>query len=166
MANLILQNEGADLLFAPAAATGEDVVFEVDALGAGAGHQSARHDFGVAARARLYTWRAFCQFATAPVVGELVRIYLKTSDTIDHPDNDDGTGDTAVSAENKLRNLRYIGSIVVDEAVINIEMVASGEVRISQRYLNVVFWNAAADAFTTDVAESGFILTEVPDEIQ
>ena len=166
MGRLVQQNEGTDIVFAPAAATDSDVTFDVDDIASGAGQQSAQHDFGVDPRARRFTWRAFVQFATAPVVGELVRIYLKTQDTVGHPDNDDGTGDAAVSAEDKLRNLRYIGSIVVDQAAINIEMVASGDVEISQRYVQVVFWNATADAFTADNNENGFSLTPVPDEIQ
>ncbi len=171
MSNLIYVNPEATLWFVPAAASqAEDAIFEVDGLGAGAGVQSAQIDLAVTAHSRLYEWRAFVQFATAPVLGETVDIYLKTagssaSATV-HPDNDDGTGAAAVSAIDKLKNLQYLKSIVVDEAVQDIEMVASGEVRISARAIQVVFWNAAADALTTDDNENGFMLTPVPDEIQ
>ena len=159
------------LFFVPAAAAqAEDAIFEVDGLGSAAGHQSAQFDLGTTARSQLYEWRAFVQFATAPVVGETVRIYLKTAGTsasaTAHPDNDDGTGDLAVSAEDKLKNLHLIGNIIVDEAAANIEMVSSGTVEIRSRAINVVFWNATADALTTDVDENGFILTPVPDELQ
>lgn len=171
MPNLINVNPETTLWFVPAAATqAEDAIFEVDGLASGAGQQSAQHDFGVAARSALFEWRAFVQFATAPVLGETVDIYLKTAGSsasaTAHPDNDDGTGDAAVSAEDKLRNLHFIGSIVVDEAVANIEMVASGIVEIRARAVQVVFWNATADALTTDVNENGFMLTPVPDEVQ
>ena len=104
------------------------------------------------------------------VWGETVDIYLKTmgssASATAHPDNDDGTAEGAVSALNKLKNLHYLGSIVVDEAVADIEMVASGEVFITARGFNVVFWNASADALTNDVDENGFMLTPVPMEIQ
>ncbi len=165
MANLVYQNEEAEILFLPASQA-ETVIFEIDALGSGAGHQSAQHDFGVAARARRFTWRAFLQLQTGLVVNEVVRIYIKTESTAGHPDNDDGTGDLAVSAEDKLKNLHMIGLIRVDEAVADREMVASGEIEISATKINVVFWNATSAALTTDETESGFILTPVPDEIQ
>ncbi len=171
MPNLININPEATIWFVPAAATqAEDAIFEVDGLGAGAGQQSAQHALGVAAHSRLYEWRAFVQFATAPVFGESINIYLKTagssaSATI-HPDNDDGTGDLAVSAIQKLDNLQYLGSIIVDQETLGIEMVASGFIEISARAVQVVFWNASVDALTTDVNENGFMLTPVPDEIQ
>ena len=169
--NLIRVNPDTTIWFVPDAATqAQDAIFEVDGLGAGAGHQSAQHDFGVAAHSALYEWKAFVQFATAPVLKEVVDIYLKTAGTdvsaTAHPDNDDGTGDLAVSAEDKLKNLHYIGSIVVDQATLGIEMVASGIVEIRARAIQVVFWNATADALTTDENENGFFLTPVPDEVQ
>lgn len=169
MANLVQVNQGTALWFVPAGATqAEDAIFEIDGLATGAGRQSAQIDFGIAAREYIFAWRAFVQFATAPVVGEVVRIYLKTSndDTIDHPDNDDGTGDAAVSAEDKLKNLTQIGTIIVDEAVQDIEMVASGVVDIRAEVVQVVFWNATADALTTDENENGFLLTPIAEEIQ
>jgi hypothetical protein len=171
MANLIYKNSEATLWFVPATATqAEDAAFEVHSLAAAAGRQSAQYDFGVAAVAGLYEWRAFVQFATAPIVGEVVNIYLKTAGSsasaTAHPDNDDGTGESAVSALDKTRNLLFLGVIVVDEAVADIEMVASGYVYIAARAVQVVFWNATADALTADVNESGFMLTPIPDEVQ
>ena len=102
MSNLIYVNPEATLWFVPAAAAqAEDEAFEVHNLASGAGRQSDYLDLGVAARARRYEWRAFVQFATTPVVGEIVRIYLKTlgssASATAHPDNDDGTGEGAVS---------------------------------------------------------------------
>lgn len=171
MPNLIYRNRENTKWFVPAtAAQAEDAAFEVDGLASGAGHQSAQLDLGESAVSRIYEWRAFVQFATAPVVGEVVRIYLKTagddSAATTHPDNDDGTSDGAVSAEDKLKNLHRIGSIIVDEASANIEMVASGTIEISARAVQVVFWNATADALTSDVDENGFMLSPVPDEVQ
>ena len=48
----------------------------------------------------------------------------------------------------------------------DIEMVASGTVSITARAFNVVAWNSAADALTTDVDENGFWLSPVPNEVQ
>jgi len=171
MANLIYRNRETTLWFVPAAAAqAEDEAFEVHNLASGAGRQSDYLDLGEGAVAGLYEWRAFVQFATTPVVGETVNIYLKTmgssSAATTHPDNDDGTAEGAVSAEDKLKNLHYLGSIVVDEATADVEMVASGEVFITARAVSVVFWNDTADALTNDVDENGFMLSPVPMEIQ
>jgi hypothetical protein len=171
MANLIYRNRETTLWFVPAAAAqAEDYAFEVHNLASGAGRQSAQCDLGEGAVSALYEWRAFVQFATTPVLGETVDIYLKTAGSsaaaTTHPDNDDGTGEGAVSAADKLKNLQWIGSIVVDEATADVEMVASGEVFIIARAFNVVFWNASADDLTNDVDENGFMLSPVPMEIQ
>lgn len=171
MANLIYRNRETTLFFVPAAAAqAETQIFELDSLGAGAGVQSAIHDLGEGAISRIYEWRAFVQFATTPVLNEAVDFYIKTAGnsagSTGHPDNDDGTTSSALSAEDKLKNLHYIGSIVVDEAVINIEMVASGTIHIDARAFQVVAFNNTADALTTDVDENGFWLSPAPNEIQ
>ena len=171
MANLIYRNRETTQWFIPAAAAqAEDAAFEVHNLASGAGRQSAQIDLGESAVSRLYEWRAFVQLADTPNLGETVRIYLKTAGSsasaTAHPDNDDGTSEGAVSAEDKLKNLHFIGSIIVDETVADIEMVASGLVEIGARAIQVVFWNAAADGLTNDVDENGFMLSPVPDEIQ
>lgn len=171
MPNLIYRNREATLWFVPAAAAqAEDAAFEVHNLAAGAGRQSAQYDLGEGAVAAQYEWRAFVQFATAPVVGETVDIYLKRAGSdaaaTTHPDNDDGVAEGAVSAEDKLSNLQWIGCIRVDEAVADVEMVASGEVFIIARAVQVVFWNSTADGLTNDVDENGFMLSPVPMEIQ
>jgi hypothetical protein len=171
VANLIYKNSETTLWFVPAtAAQAEDAAFEVHNLAAAAGRQSAQYDFGVGAVAGLYEWRAFVQFGAVPVLKEVVNIYLKTAGSsasaTAHPDNDDGTGEAAVSAINKVDNLLYLGSIIVDEAAQDIEMVASGYVYIAARAVQVVFWNATADILTNDVDENGFMLTPIPDEVQ
>lgn len=140
--------------------SGGTVVFTPTSLATVSGRQSAQHDFGTAARAYQFNWRAYVQFATTPVLGEVINVYLKTSDGT-HPDNDDGTSDAAVSAEDKLSNLDYIGSITVDEAAGDIEMVASGTVNITHRYVQVVFWNATIDSLTATASEHGFILEPI-----
>jgi len=139
-------------------------------VGAGAGRQGALHDFGVAPRARKFIWVGFVKFATPPVVGETVDIYIKRAwsetATPTHADNDDGTGDAALSAEDKLRTLQYIGSIEVDEASTTPEFNATGTVEINSRHGAPVFFNDTADALSSTAADHGFELKAVPDEIQ
>jgi len=164
MPNLVYQVTETTITFRD---TGGSATFTCTSVAAGAGRQSARYDLGTADRARRYAWRAFVKFATTPVVGEVVRVYLKTSDGT-NPDNDDGTTDAAVSAEDKLRNLELIGNIVVDEASTTPTFVASSNeaLELNHRYVSVVFWNDTADALSGTAADHGFDLIPVPDEIQ
>ena len=165
MTNLIYQNDESAITWL---AFGGSAVLTLTSLGAGAGRQGALYDFGVAARPADFYWRAWVVFATTPVVGEVIRLYWKTSDGI-NPDNDDGTGDAAVSAEDKLRNLKYIDELTVDEASSTPTFVASGYLpkRIAAaRYGAPVFWNATADALSATAGDHGFSITPVPDEMQ
>jgi len=148
-------------------ASGGDVTHTLTSLAAGAGRQSAQLDRGAETTGHpfLFRWRFWCQFATAPVVDESIDIYIKTSDGT-HLDNDDGTGDIALSAENKLKNLHYIGSMIVDEASATPEFSASGTFECYERYLNVVVWNDTADALSATAAEHGFYIEEVPHQGQ
>ena len=170
-ASLIYRNRETTLFVVPAAAAqAETKAFELLNVGAGAGVQSAIHDLGEGAISQNYDWRAFVQFATTPVLGETVDFYLKTAGSslasTTHPDNDDGTTAAAVSAIDKLNNLHYLGSIIVDEAVADIEMVASGRILLPWRAFQVVGWNATADALTNDVDENGLFMSPVPLENQ
>lgn len=171
MANLIYQNPETTIWFVPAtAAQAEDAAFECHNLATLAGRQSAQYDRGVGATAAWFECVAFVQFATTPVLKETIDVYLKYAGTsasaTAHPANDDGTTEGAVSAVNKVDNLHYIGSIIVDEAVADVEMVMRKMVFVPARALQVVFWNASADALTNDVDENGFFMTPIPDEIQ
>ena len=141
--------------------TGGDELLTLTSVAAGAGRQGALHDFGTAARSPEFAWRAWVKFATTPVVGERVMIYWKTSDGT-RPDNDDGTGDIALSAEDKLKNLTFLGSIVVDEASTTPLFVASGDVYLPHRHGSPVFFNDTADALSSTATDHGFSLTPVP----
>lgn len=142
-----------------------DFAMTLNNLAAGAGRQGAVKSLGTTAKAGTYEWRAYIEFATAPVVDEVLRIFLKTSDGT-YPDNDDGTGDIAVSSEDKLRNLIFLGAVVVDEAATGVKMVANGIIDIYAKDVMPIFWNDTADNLVATNDLSGFILTPVPSEIQ
>ena len=83
--------------------------------------------------------------------------------------NDDGDGsDIAVSAEDKLKNLWYLGSIIVDEAAADVKMQASGMIEIGAEKVAPVFWNATADNLDDDASTTDlkFSLIPIPFEIQ
>lgn len=145
-------------------ASGGTEAFTPTSLATTAGRQGALHDFGTSARSRLFAWRAWLKPGGTRVVSESVRVYLKTSDG-SHPDNDDGTGDIALSSSDKLRNLRQLGAIVIDENAA-VEMVASGFIEVAARYAGPVWYNASANTLSATAADFGFSLTPVPDEVQ
>lgn len=145
-------------------ASGGTEAFTPTSLATQAGRQGAHHDFGTSARSRLFAWRAWIKPGGTRVVGESVRVYFKTSDGTHH-DNDDGTGDIALSAADKLRNLRQLGAIVIDENAA-VEMVASGFIELPARYGAPLFFNASANTLSSTAADFGFSLTPVPDEVQ
>ncbi len=163
MANKILKVDETTITWRNTSGT---ELFTPTSLASGAGRQGALHDFGVGstARSRRYMWRAFLIPGATRVVGEVINVYWKTSDGT-HPDNDDGTGDIAVSADDKLRNLKQIGQIVIDENAA-VEMVDHGEFEFSERHAAPVFWNATANSLSTTAGDFGFDLTPVPSEAQ
>ena len=161
MPNLIYLNEEAAVTWRN---TGGTELFTPTSLATAAGRQGALHDFGVAARSDQFAWRAFVKPGATRVVGETVDVYLKTSDGT-HPDNDDGTGDIAVSAEDKLKNLHFIGSIIIDENAA-VDMVASGILLLGARWGAPVFWNASANSLSTTAADFGFDMVPIPLEVQ
>ncbi len=169
MANLIQQNQGTVINWAD---SGGDLAITLKGLASGTGRQGAEKDFGVAAVETRFMWLAQVQFdtATAPVVGETIDIYLKTSPDGVNYDNDDGDGtDIAVSAEDKLKNLWFLGSIVVDEAAADVKMQASGgPIEIGAEKVQPVFWNASADNLDDDASTTDlkFTLVPVPMEVQ
>lgn len=144
-------------------ASGGDAAFTLTSLGTGAGRQSAEFYRGAetSGHPSRFRWRAWCKFATTPVVGQQIKIYLKTSDGT-HDDNDDGASDAAVSAEDKLKNLKYLGSIIVDEASSTPEFSASGLCSLDWPYVQAVWWNATDDALSSTAADHGMYLEEVP----
>ena len=152
--------------------TGGSAVLTLTSLGIGAGRQGARFDLGAitTARAHLFDWWFFMQFNTAPVVNEVIEIYWKGYHQAGvHAMNDDGDADAAVSAEDKLKNLWPLGSLVVDEASVTPEFATSNPgppIWIPHRYGMPVIWNATANVFSSTAAEHGFILTPVIPQAQ
>ncbi len=145
--------------------TAGDLVMTLNNLAAGAGRVGAQKDFGAGSTADEFTWRFTGQFETQPVVGETIDIYLSTSDGTEE-DGQVGVADAALSAEDKLKNLVFLGSLVVDVATVDIDFTVSGVCRIPTRYVCPVIFNNTADNLqaTNDTGE--FTLTAIPPESQ
>lgn len=145
--------------------TGTTYTLALNNLAAGAGRQGDTVDLGAASRSGWYDVTGRFAFATTPVVGEAVYVYIKQSDGT-RIANDDGTTDGAVSAEDKLRNLRLACVAVVDEAALVVDMVCSARIYISQRHIQPVVWNGTADNLVATDDLSDVIIVPVPPEIQ
>jgi hypothetical protein len=145
-------------------AAGGTAAFTPTSLAGTSGRQGAHHDLGTSSIARRFAWRAWIVPGATRTVGNTIEVYLKTSDGTHH-DNDDGTGDLALSSVNKLNNLLHIGTIVIDEDAA-VEMTKSGEVFLAHRYVAPVFYNTSANALSATAGHFGFSLTPVSDEIQ
>ena len=164
MPNKVYKAIETAVVFADSAQTPNETL-TLSALAAGAGRISARHDFGTSSNSRLFEWRATFQMATAGVVGEEIEVWLATSDGT-NGDGEEGASDAALSSTNKLKNMHYLGSVVVDTTSTNTDITASGIISVNARYASVVVYNNTADALRTDTSVHSVKLTPVPDEIQ
>jgi len=162
MANLIYRALETALTFKD---SGGDAVITLANLGFGAGRVSARYDRGSGSKARLFHWRAVVQFESAPIVGELVEIYLFESDGT-YMDGTLGTSDAALGSD-KRRNGKLIGVVVADTTSTATDIVASGMCMVNDRYISVGVWNGSAGDNLKNTANANVvILTPAPDEVQ
>jgi hypothetical protein len=162
MANAIYRGVGTTLSFRD---SGGDAVLTLQNLAFGAGRVSARYDRGAGSLPRVYEWRGVMQFETAPVVGELVEIYLFESDGT-YMDGTLGTSDAALGSD-KRKNGKLIGVVVVDTTSVTTDIVASGLCLINARYFSVGVWNGSAGDNLENTANASRVnLTPYFDEVQ
>ena len=125
-------------------------------------------DLGAAPRSEWYEWKLVIDgFDTAPVVGEKVDVYLSYSDQAGAGREDGDVGVTSgTGATNDLPNLDYLGSAFVQTTTAGDELIVSGKVRITSRYVIPVVHNDTADALLSTADAHHFELVPVPPEIQ
>ena len=146
-------------------ATGGDYTLDLGSLAADAVRGGAQGDLGAAPRADQYQFKLVIDgFDTAPVVGETVDLYLAFSDGT-YVDGDVGTADAAGFTAD-LPNLMYAGSASVQTITAGDNLIISGLVQITQRYVSPVIHNNTADALLGTADAHKFILTPVPPEVQ
>ena len=157
MANEVYLVRGTPVVWSD---TTGDLAITINNLATVTGRVGAQKDWGAGAQPDEYLWRLTVQFETAPVVGQTVDCYISTSDGT-RPDGEVGVADAALSAADKVKNLLYVGSLVVDVATVDIDFTASGTCRIPTRYCCPVIFNNTADNLqaTNDTGE--FTLTPI-----
>ncbi len=145
--------------------SGGTVVITLQNLAFGVGRISARRDRGTGSKAGRHKWKAKIQFETAPIIGEVVEIYLSESDGT-YADGTPGTADAALASD-KRRNLKLIGRVIVDTISVTTDIVASGVFMLYERYYSIGIWNASAGDNLENTANASIItITPYPDEIQ
>jgi len=149
--------------------TGGDELLDLGGLAAAAGRVGEQRDLGSASRSEWYEWRFIIDgFDTAPVVGETIDLYFGSSDGTngDGPVTYQDSSDSALSSVNILKNLRYAGSCVVVSTTAGDNLMASGVVRLTSRYVAPVVHNNSADALLSTSDAHKVILTPIPPEVQ
>ena len=161
MANAIQQQIGTAVSFASSG----DVAFSAASVGFQAGRKSAQWDRGASPQAELYSWRAKLKLQSTPVVGETIDFYMATSDgTI--IDGTTTAADAAFTDDDALKNMLYLGSLVVDTTTTD-SIQASGVFRMTERYGVLVMWNnTAAETLSATAGDHDFIVKPVYPEVQ
>lgn len=144
--------------------SGRDLVMTLNNLAAAAVRIGAQKDFGEGSTSEWYTWRLTVQFETAPVVGEVVLIYLSWSDGTEE-DGQLGVADAAGDV-NSVGNMKMVGSLKVTSTDTAHDMTASGICRIPTRYVSPCIHNNTADNLKASANVSEFTLTPIPSESQ
>lgn len=135
-------------------------LFTLAGTGAGAGRQSSIFDLG-AYRPWSVSWQAQCEFATAPVLGETVDLYIvRSSDSLGTiVDGDLGAVDAAIATIDTLRNLARgkLGSLVAQTNLVTPLPQSSGDWVILARYIIIAAWNYSALDALSGTAANNFV---------
>lgn len=170
MANKLYIAEEAVRLWTDAG-NSPDEALDLGGLAAGAVAMGSFHDLGAAPRAQDYMWELRIDgFATAPVVGEPVLLYLAFSNATTifdgEPTTDPTTTVEGTMTVAQLRNALFIGAATVYSTTAADELKVSGKVRITHRYVSPVVHNDTADALASASEFHSFKLWPIPPEIQ
>ncbi len=140
--------------------SGADLAMTLNNLAAGAARIGARKDQGAGAVDELFEVRLTVQFATAPVIGETVPVYVSTSDGTEE-DGQEGTADALIGTVESLKNMKHIGTLLVTSTDTTHDMTASFAARILTRYFSPVVYNNTADNLTASANVSEITFTPI-----
>lgn len=147
--------------------TGGTYTMDLGGLAADAVRVGAQGDLGAFPHSEWYSWRIHIDgFDTAPVVGEKVAIYLAQGRSTTDIDGDVGSSDAAGATADLPNLLGPIGFATVQTTTAADNLIASGVVRITSRYVSPVIHNDTADALLSTSDAHVFALTPIPPEVQ
>lgn len=127
---------------------GADYAFSVENLANDAGRVSAQVDLGAAPRASIYQWSCEVQFQATPTQYGALVLYIAEAPDGDSTQisGDVGASDAALGDADMLYNLRYIGSVVSENALASEKCVATGEFTTFCRYISIIAFNQAGSS--------------------
>lgn len=141
---------------------GADYAWSVEGLTNAAGRVSAQVDLGAAPRPGIYAWSCEVQFQATPTQYNTLDIYVATAPEGDSTQisGDVGASDAALGDVDMLKNLRYIGSVVSENAAASEKCVASGDILLTERYVSFIAYNDSGA--TVNATDSNFQFTLTP----
>ncbi len=172
-ANKILGARGTRVTFE---ASGGTVVLTLTSLATVAGRISATHDKGAGSQEKHYIGGLLTQFATTPVAGEIIRIYLIEqvearvggTPAFKVP-GDLGSADAAVSDEDRFAAAGIlIGRLIVPPSpAADTEYVSiTFDFETRARKFQIGVWNDTVDGLTATATEHELYIIDVDDEIE
>ena len=154
--------------------TGGDATMEFGSVANAAGRAGTRLDLGAYPRALTWRWFASIQLQATPTVGQSVDLWLVPHDDETTPGRWWGdfsnvtnynTAGFAFATENDLRNLLFMGSVIVDQAAAT-TFTGGGLVSIPTRYVTPVWWNRSGATANATNSNHSCYLTPLYDESQ
>lgn len=160
MANEVYLRKGTSKLVNGEA--GADVAWSMEGVANAAGRVAAQIDWGAAPRPDWYEWSCEVQWQATPTQGAVLELYVAGAPDADSTqiDGDVGTTDAALGDIDMRRNLKWIGSVVSENAAASEVCVASGRFQFTQRYMSIVGYNAAGA--TINATDSNFRFNIIP----
>lgn len=150
--------------------TGGDEDLDLGSLASGAGRVGSFWDLGASARAFWYGWQLdLSGFATSPVIGATVELYLAFSEDasiITGPVGYSDTADSALVSTNLLPNLIQIGVAIVRSTTASDDITISGRAIVNSRYISPVIYNNTQDALLGSGDTHTFKMWAIPPESQ
>jgi hypothetical protein len=164
MANESQINNGTALLIS--GIVGADYAWSVEGVTNGAGRVSAQIDLGAVPREYIFHWSCEIQFQATPTQYNTFDIYIAEAIDADSTQisGDEGASDAALGDVDSVRNMRYIGSVVVENAAASEKNVASGTFVTYSRYISMVCINNSGA--TVNATDSNFRFDITPKNYQ
>ena len=159
MANESYISNGTSLLIN--GESGADYAFSVEGLANSAGRVSAQIDLGAAPRAYVYQWSCEAQFQATPTQYATLDLYIAEAPDGDSTQisGDVGASDAALGDVDMRRNLRFIGSVVSENAAASEKCVSSGEFTTYCRYISVIAYNGSGASVNATDSNFRFDIT-------
>jgi hypothetical protein len=145
---------------------GADYAFSMEGVTDANGRVSAQIDLGVAPRPFVYHWSAEVQWQATPTQYGTLDFYIAEAPDSDSTQisGDQGASDAALGDVDAVRNMKYIGSIVSENAAASEACVASGEFVTYSRYISIVGVNSGGA--TINATDSNFRFNLTPKFIE